>query len=123
MRSSLGVIPLAALALCANLRGAAAEPPADKADTDGPCVDVQVGNERAPDFDCINRKLRLQVEREHGVPAPTAPIDARSSSTAVGTANQAAAQQMMGSAFGKSAKPQRPAPPVFVPSLPQTGAH
>jgi hypothetical protein len=119
MRSSLGIIPLTALALCAGLRVAAAEPAAN---ADGPCVDVQVGNERVPDFDCINRKLRLQVEREHAVPAPTAPIDAHSSSTAVGTANQAAAQQMMGSAFGKSAQPQRPAP-VFVPSLPQTGAH
>jgi hypothetical protein len=52
-----------------------------------------------------------------------APIDAHSSSTAAGTANQAAAEQMMGDAFGKSAKPQRPPPSVFVPALPRAGAH
>jgi hypothetical protein len=56
-------------------------------------------------------------------PVPSAPVVARSSSTATGAANQAAAQQMMGNAFGKSPRPQRPAPQVFVPSLPRAGAH
>jgi len=132
MRSSLGIILLAALALGAGVRPAAADPlvlggpgtTADTGSTNGPCVDVQVGNERVPDYDCINRQFRLQTDHAHALaPPPAAPIDTHSSSTAVGTANQAAAQQMMGSAFGKSAQPQRPAPPAFVPALPRAGAH
>lgn len=122
MRSPLGIISLAALALYAGACRAAADPKTGSGDA-GPCVDVQVGNERVLDFDCINRQFRLQADRAHMAPAPAAPIDARSSSTATGTANQAAAQQMMGDAFGKSAEPQRPAPPVFAPSLPRAGAH
>ena len=119
----MSIISLAGLALCMRACLAAADPPAHGGGDGGPCVEVQVGNERTLDFDCINRQLRLQVERQHLAPVPTAPIDARSSSTAVGTANQAAAEQMMGDAFGKSAQPQRPAPPVFAPSLPRVGAH
>ena len=127
MRSSLGIILLAVLALCVGSRPVAADPPVlggpGNGSTGGPCVDVQVGNERVPDFDCINRQFRAQVEHAHMAPPPAAPIDAHSSSTQVGTANQAAAEQMMGNEFGKSAQPQRPAPPTFVPSLPRTGAH
>ena len=118
MRLSLGIILAAALTLCAGLPAFAA----DGADTNAPCVDVQVGNERVPDYDCINRQFRLQADRAHTGPVPEAPIDTHSSSPATGAANQAAAQQMMGDAFGKSAKAQRPTP-VFVPALPNTGAH
>jgi hypothetical protein len=124
MRASLGVVMLAALALCA--RPCPAQDDARNAggsNAGGPCVDVEVGNERVADLDCINRQLRLRVEREHDAPSLSAPIDARSSSTAVGTANQAAAEQMMGDAFGKSAHPQRPAPPLFVDPLAKPGAH
>ena len=118
MRASSGIFLAAALSLvgCACL--------AQATDTGAPCVDVQVGNERVADLDCINRQLRLHVEQEHGAPALSPPIDARSSSTAVGTANQAAAEQRMGNAFGKSGQPQRPPPPVFVaPLTPPPGAH
>ena len=123
MRTSLGIILLAALALCAGSRAIAADQPAGSNTTNGPCVDVQVGNERVPDYDCINRQFRLQADHAHTAPPAVAPIDTHSSSTAVGVANQAAAEQMMGNAFGKSAQPQRPAPPAFVPALPHTGAH
>jgi len=119
MRASLSIFLAAGLSLCAHACLAQASP----AGAGGPCVEVQVGNERLPDFDCINRQLQLHVEREHAMPAVSAPIDARSSSTAVGVANQAAAEQMMGSAFGKSAQPQRPPPPVFVAPLVAPGAH
>ena len=121
MRSPLGIISLAALAFCAGMRLAAADPPAGG--DAGPCVEVQIGNERLLDFDCINRQFRLQADRQHMAPAPAAPVDARSSSTATGTANQAAAQQMMGDAFGKSAAPQRPPPQTYVPALPRVGGH
>jgi hypothetical protein len=120
MRSPLGIILLAALALCAGGRLAAADPPAGGG---SPCVDVQIGNDRVLDFDCLNRQFRLQADRQHTAVTPTAPIGAGSSSTSVGTANQAAAQQMMGNAFGKSAQPQRPAPQTFVPALQRTGGH
>jgi hypothetical protein len=119
MRASLGIFMMAVFA--PGVPVCLAQTPAS--DADGPCVDVQVGNEHVADLDCLNRKLRLGVEREHAVPTVSAPIDARSSSTAVGTANQAAAQQTMGSAFGKSAQPQRPNAPVFVPPLAKPGAH
>lgn len=123
MRLSSGIILLAALALSPGMRAAAAD--GDQGGASGSvCVNVQIGNERVPDFDCINRQFRLQVEHIHtGAPVPVAPIDAHSSSITVGTANTAAAQQMMGNAFGKSAQPQRPPPPTFVPSLPRVGAH
>jgi hypothetical protein len=120
MRASSGILLAAAL----SLGGRACLAQATPADTGAPCVDVQIGNERVADLDCINRQLRLHVEREHATPALSAPIDAHSSSTAVGTANQAAAGQMMGNALGKSAQPQRPPPPVFVgPLTPPSGAH
>lgn len=122
MRSPLGIISLAALALCAGAGPAVADPPAQGGNT-GPCVDVRIGNDRALDFDCLNRQFRLGADRQHMALPPAAPIGAGSSSTATGAANLAAAQQMMGSAFGKSAQPQRPAPPVFVPALPRAGTH
>lgn len=129
MRSPLGIISLAALALCAGASLAVAEPLAQGGATPGgatqagPCVDVQIGNDRTLDFDCLNRQFRLQADRQQMAATPAAPIGAGSSSTAVGTANQAAAQQMMGNAFGKSSQPQRPAPQSFVPALPKAGAH
>jgi hypothetical protein len=83
----------------------------------GPCVDVQVGNEHVSDLDCINQKLRklsVQSQSQSGAQSD-APIGAASSTTQTGTANQAAAQQMMGNAFGKSAQPQRPHPTYVTP--------
>jgi hypothetical protein len=122
MRTSLGIILLAALVLSLDSRAVAADQPAGGKPEGGPCVDVQVGNERVPDFDCINRQLRLQADHAHMAPPAVAPVDTHSSSAAVGTANQSAAQQMMGNQFGKSALPQRPAP-AFGPALPHAGAH
>jgi hypothetical protein len=76
-------------------------------DASAPCVDVQVGGEHAGDLACLNQMLRAFAARQQGVTV-AAPVGTGSSSTAVGAANQAAAQQKMGSAFGKSAVPQRP---------------
>ena len=88
-----------------------------------PCVDVQVGNEHTPDLDCINQNLRkLSAGRQSGT-QPVAPIAAGSSSVELGTANQAAAQQMMGNAFGKSAEAQRPHPTYINPLPGVPAAH
>jgi hypothetical protein len=73
-----------------------------------PCVEVQIGQDRASQMDCMNDALRRIVEREHNRPLAEAPISANSPSNTVGTFNDAAARQMMGDAFGVSAVPQRP---------------
>jgi len=97
---------------------------AQGASVDAPCVDVQVGTQHEPDLDCINRQFQLRAQHAHDAPVELAPIGAGSPSTAVGTANQAAAEEKMGSAFGKSAQPQRPQSPVFVsPLINPPGAH
>jgi len=89
----------------------AADPPTQS----GPCVDVRVGAEHVSDLDCINQNLRGMAAQQQGLPQ-AAPV-ATGSSVAVGTANVAAARQMMGNAFGKSAQPQRPHP-TFISPLP-----
>ena len=118
MRASIGAVLAGAFVLAAQVGLSQAAPP------DTPCVDVQVGNEHVPDLDCINRQFRLRAERAHDAPVQLAPIGAGSPSTAVGTANQAAAEEKMGSAFGKSAQPQRPQQPTFVsPLVKPPGGH
>jgi hypothetical protein len=84
-------------------------------DVSAPCVDVQIGSEHAGDLACLNQKLRAFAARQQGVTV-AAPVGTGSSSTALGAANQAAAEQKMGNAFGKSAVPQRPHP-VYVNPL------
>ena len=92
------------------------------ADQTQPCVDVEIGGDRSAYFKCLNEQIQKKVEHEHGTPQPTAPINAQSPSNQVGTANDAAAREKMGNAFGKSATPQRPPKPVFTnPLVP--GAH
>jgi hypothetical protein len=73
-----------------------------------PCVEVQIGQDRASQMNCLNEALRRSVEREHNAPVLEAPITAQSASNKVGTFNNAASQQMMGNAYGVSAVPQRP---------------
>jgi hypothetical protein len=71
------------------------------------CVEVEIGNEKAPSLGCLNRRLKQQVDRI--APTPTAPpIDARSQDIRVGIANTAAVQQQYGQNFGRSAIPFRP---------------
>ena len=74
------------------------------------CVEVEIGTGRS--MDCLNQKLRREVDRVN----PTMnlpPIDARSSDTKVGVVNIPGVQQQYGRNFGVSVVPQRPAPPVF----------
>ena len=78
------------------------------------CVDAKVGS--ASSYNCLNRALQKQVEIQHqgGVGVS---IDATSPAPAVGTFNQAAVREHLGSNFGKSAVPQRPPAPVFTSPL------
>jgi hypothetical protein len=82
-----------------------------------PCVDVEIGGDRSQYFKCLNEQLERGAEQEHKVQQPTAPLDARSPSNKVGTANDAAARQRMGNSFGTSATPQRPNPTYVNPLL------
>jgi hypothetical protein len=74
------------------------------------CVDVQVGSERY--YHCLNEQMQ-RVPRDPSSAAKDAPLTARSPDPAVGSFNQSAAHERLGSSFGKSVVPQRPAPPVF----------
>ncbi|PKU22597.1 hypothetical protein [Telmatospirillum siberiense] len=74
---------------------------------DGPCVEVEIGGDKAPSLTCLNQRLRQQVEQIH----PTQnipPLDASSSSVKLGGYNQAALAQQYGANFGKSIYPFRP---------------
>ena len=104
--------------------GSTDQPPKDSAPSNqpSPCVDVQIGGDRSAYLDCLNDQMKRNAEHEQHRPQPTAPIDAQSPSNQVGTANDAAARERMGNAFGKSAVPQRPPKPNFVnPVIP--GSH
>ena len=94
--------------LAALLCGVPATQAQDEHDSGAPCVEVQIGQDIASHFNCVNEALRRAVQHEHGAPAVEAPIDAQSASNKVGTFNDAAARQMMGNAFGVSSQPQRP---------------
>jgi hypothetical protein len=65
-----------------------------------------------PSFDCLNEKLKKQVDQINPVlNAP--PIDARSPDIKVGTVNVPAVQQQYGQNFGRSVVPYRAPPLVF----------
>jgi hypothetical protein len=70
---------------------------------DRSCVDVQVGSARS--YDCINRSLRNRVERVRP-PQDDSTLTASSPSNRVGTFNQSATREFLGSSFGHSAIPQ-----------------
>jgi hypothetical protein len=72
------------------------------------CVDARVGT--AESYNCLNDTLRTQAAQQHQA-APGVSLDATSPAPAVGTFNQAAVREHLGSNFGKSAVPQRPPPP------------
>jgi hypothetical protein len=83
---------------------------------DGPCVEVEIGGERASSLACLNLRLKREVERVQPA-ANTPPLDAASSAVRVGGIDEAAVRQQLGSNFGKSVVPQRPPPPVFAAPL------
>lgn len=77
------------------------------------CVDVVIGGARS--FDCLNQKLRQQVDNVNPV-TNTPPLDARSPDVKVGVVNIPAVQEQYGRNFGVSVVPFRP-PQVFTPPL------
>jgi hypothetical protein len=80
------------------------------------CIEVEIGGDKSEPLDCLNRKLKQQVDRV--MPSFSAvPIDAGSQDIRVGVFNRSALQQQYGSNFGVSVIPQRPAAPNFTNSL------
>jgi len=74
------------------------------------CVDVKIGDENY--YNCLNERLRRLTLQPRFSSSDTA-INAFSPAPQVGTFNQAATSERLGSAFGHSVIPQRPPPPVF----------
>lgn len=72
------------------------------------CVEVEIGGDRAPALNCLNRKLRGQVDKTQA-PSFGAPLDANSSNTSLGIVNPSAVHQQYGNNYGIATVPQRPA--------------
>ena len=79
------------------------------------CVEGGIGSSRAAD--CLNRKLKEEVDRVNPPSLNLPPVSAGSSDLKTGVVNIPAVQQQYGKNFGNSAIPFRPPPPVFAPSL------
>jgi hypothetical protein len=79
----------------------------------GPCVEVEIGGVAAPPLDCLNKKLKNQVDRVQPS-TNNPPLDAKSQDIKVGATNAAAVRQQYGTNFGVSPFPQRPGAPAFV---------
>jgi hypothetical protein len=77
------------------------------------CVEVEIDGAKA--LDCINRRLKGNVDRVNPVPN-IPPIDARSQDIHLGIVNGPAVQQQYGPNFGQSVVPYRPTS-VFKPPL------
>ena len=75
------------------------------------CGDAGTGSGRS--MDCLNQKLRREVDRVNPPVMNLPPIDARSPDTKVGVVNIPGVQQQYGRNFGVSVVPYRPPPPVF----------
>ncbi|WP_244540558.1 hypothetical protein [Hyphomicrobium sp. CS1BSMeth3] len=74
------------------------------------CVEVEIGGARA--YNCLNERLKREVERVNPVPN-IPPIDAKSPDVKIGVVNIPAVRQQYGKNFGVSVVPYRPAPPVY----------
>jgi hypothetical protein len=107
LRSSIEIVVRAAACLAAALPILSAGSPLGRA-ADMPCVDVQIGRDRAAGFECLNAEIQRSVDHERNAPPIAAPVDARSPANSVGIATEDAARQKMGDSFGRSATPQRP---------------
>jgi hypothetical protein len=73
-----------------------------------------VENGSSKPIDCLNQKLRREVDRVNPV-MNLPPIDARSPDIKTGVVNIPGVQQQYGRNFGVSVVPYRPPPPVFTP--------
>jgi hypothetical protein len=72
------------------------------------CVDVQVGS--AQSYDCLNQQLKSATQNAQRYSSDSsAPYTANSPSNVTGQFNESATRNRLGSNFGKSVTPERPA--------------
>lgn len=83
--------------------------------TKGVCVDAEVNGQRALSYDCLSRQLGPRAAAPEGASQSSSEGLAKQPSNRVGTFNLSTERNRFGSNWGKSATPQRPAPPVAVP--------
>lgn len=74
------------------------------------CVEVEVNGYRAPSYDCLSQQMAPRARAPHEAPGLASEGVARTPSNQLGLFNRAATSNRMGSNFGNSAFPQRPAP-------------
>lgn len=80
-----------------------------------PCVEVRIGNE--PTYGCLNAQIERLIPQRRFEAGSDLPVPANIPAPAAGTFNQAATAEQLGTSFGHSTKPQRPAPPVYASPL------
>ncbi len=109
----LALATTALATLSAAMAQSVAPPPADGG-RHTTCVDVKIGDEQF--YNCLNERLRRLTEQPRFSSTDTT-LNAFSPAPQVGTFNEAATSERLGSAFGHSVIPQRPPPPVFFSPL------
>lgn len=78
----------------------------------GTCVEVEIGGERTPTLDCLNRALKQSVDRVQPI-GNLPPLGATSPAVQTGGFNEAALSEQYGQNLGKSVIPFRPPAPVY----------
>ncbi|WP_157004318.1 hypothetical protein [Xanthomonas pisi] len=110
LRVSVALMAVMAAAPAAAASQAAVTPgPASDA---APCVEVQIGQTSTGRLSCLNQLLRETAARAAGAPQATV-TPATGSPIELGQPTPAALRQRLGQAYGRSAQPQRPAPPRY----------
>ena len=79
------------------------------------CVDVRVGD--AQYYDCLNRQFEHDMVPRRRLSIGEGTLGNDSAPQTTGQFNESATREQMGNAFGKSATPQRLAPPAPPPVL------
>lgn len=80
------------------------------------CVEVEIGGEKSPTINCLNRELKDAVGRAQ----PTGnipPVSASSPAVQVGGFDATAMSEQYGQNWGKSVVPYRPPAPVYANPL------
>jgi len=96
--------------LCGGAAVSSAAPPAAPSSPDDanlPCVEVQIGKDRAGLLDCLNQQFRRSADGQRTL-QPAAPYGTSSPPNQIGLFNETAERERLGNAFGHSAVPQRP---------------
>jgi hypothetical protein len=105
-RSIYVAVMLPIVALCGIVEFARAEPATAQPSPEGvaahpgePCVEVQIGRDRAGLLECLNEQFRRSAEGQRAV-QPAAPYGTSSPPSQIGLFNETAERERLGNAFG-----------------------